>query len=117
MIDVLQSGSYELIETKGQTKILNLSGDASYAWVAAENIGEILIASHKKHDADHILAVGEYKLYDVDGEPDLSDMQHLELQAGEDVWQGYLLLTGLPTETDTRNRIIPTDELITGRFL
>jgi hypothetical protein len=37
---------------------------------------------------------------------------HLELSIGKGQWQGYLLLTGLPTNKKRRNRIIPTKEVI-----
>jgi len=58
--------------------------------------------------------MGNYRIYDVDDESNLTDLQHLELQAGRDVWQSYLLLTGLPDDHKKRSRIIPTGETITG---
>jgi hypothetical protein len=36
----------------------------------------------------------------------------LELSVGGGQWQGYLLLTGLPTAKKIRSRIEPTDEII-----
>ncbi len=113
MIKVMQEGSYLLTETKGQTKILILDNKRTYAWVNAEDIGEILITSHKKHKTDNILATGRYRLYEVKNEPAFTDLQHLELYVGNKIWQGYLLTTGLPTDKKKRNRIIPTSEIIT----
>jgi hypothetical protein len=113
MIQVIKTGSYSLIETKEQTKILMLDSKDTFAWVNVKEIGEILVASHKTHRADAILAVGKYRLYDVEDEPKLSDQLHLELSVGAGVWQGYLLPTGLPKGTKIRNRIIPTREVIT----
>lgn len=112
MIKVLQQGSYQLLESKRQTKLLTLD-KKTYAWVQARDIGEILVASSKKHETDTTFAVGSYRLYDVKDEPDLTDLQHLELCVGDNTWQGYLLTTGLPNEKNKRNRIIPTGELIT----
>lgn len=112
MIKLLMEGHYNLVETKRQTKILTLDVK-TYAWVNALNIGEILVTSHKKHVTDNILAVGKYRLYDVKDEPDLTDLVHLELLVGDGLWQGYLLTTGLPTDENKRNRIIPTNEIIT----
>lgn len=112
MIKTLQHGMYELVETRSQTKILRLDNEV-YAWVAAEDIGELLVSSHKTHKTDHVLAQGEYRLYEVKDEPEITDLQHLELQTGTKTWQGYLLLTGLPSETKLRSRIIPTKETIT----
>jgi hypothetical protein len=113
MIKLLKEGFYELIETKGQTKILILKGEQSFAWVSAEDIGEILVTSHKSHLVDHILSLGKYRLYEVIKEPGLTDLTHLELHVGNGTWQGYLLPSGLPTDKKIRNRIIPTKEIIT----
>lgn len=113
MIKLLQEGKYTLIETKGQTKILSLVGSMSFAWVMAEEIGEILVTTHTSHTVDHVLALGNYRLYEVEDEPKLTDLIHLELLVGDGKWQGYLLPTGLPNEEKIRNRIIPTKEIIT----
>jgi hypothetical protein len=112
MIKLLQSGVYQLIETKTQIKILILDKKNTYAWIYAEEIGEILVASHNPHKADHILAIGKYRLYLVEDEPHLADTLHLELYIGEGLWQGYLLITGLPDEEKKRSQIIPTHELV-----
>lgn len=116
MIQLLQEGEYELIETKGQTKVLILKNESVYAWVYADEIGEILVTSHKSHVVDHILAIGKYRLYEVKKEPGLTDLAHLELSVGDGVWQGYLLPNDLPTNKKIRNRIIPTKEIITKVF-
>lgn len=113
MIKLLKEGTYQLIETKGQTKILILDETETYAWVNAIDIGEILVTSHRAHKADCILAKGAYRMYEVKDEADLTDITHLELLVGEGIWQGYLLLSGLPTDDKKRNRIIPTTEVIT----
>lgn len=112
MITSQRSGRYKLIETKANNKVLYLDNDV-YAWVEPVKIGEILVYSHQVHKTDCILSMGEYKLYSVKAEPDLSDHLHLELDVGEGRWQGYLLLTGLPDDHHKRARIIPTRETIT----
>ena len=113
MIKLNQQGTYALIETEGHIKILVLDNKETFAWITASDIGEILVASHKPHEVDHILSTGKYRMYEVKDEPDLTDLVHLELLAGDGVWQGYLLPTGLPRGTKKRNRIIPTKEIIT----
>lgn len=113
MIKLIREGQYTLIETKGQTKIITLNSKKLFAWINAADIGEILVTSHKSHKIDHILAMGKYRMYEVKDEPKLTDLVHLELLVGEGVWQGYLLPTGLPNDKKKRNRIIPTNELIT----
>jgi len=115
MILLLQSGRYQLAETRRNTKILYLDTTA-YAWVEPAPSGEILVATHKPHKTDCTLSVGTYQLYRVIEEPTLSDHIHLELEVGRDQWQGYLLLTGLPAGNKLRSQIIPTAELITGRI-
>lgn len=113
MIKLISAGHYKLIETKHNTKVLYLD-DEVFAWVEPVAIGEILVHSHKHHDLDCILSIGEYKLLDVTDEPTLSDQLHLELQVGSHDWQGYLLPTGLPNDNKIKSRVIPTRELITN---
>ena len=113
MIKLVESGDYILTQTKGQTKILTLDSERTFAWVSLEDRGEILVTSHKIHDVDHILSIGKYRHYEVKDEPLLTDLEHIELSVGEGVWQGYLLPTGLPNDNNKRNRIIPTKETIT----
>ena len=112
MIQIIRDGQDELIETKNQTKILYLD-DKVFAWVNVAEIGEILVYSHNPHVTDTILALGSYRIYIVDDEKDLTDLEHLELFVGKGRWQGYLLPTGLPTKKDVKKRIIPTQEIIT----
>lgn len=116
MIKLITQGTYHLIETKGHTKILTLDRKQTFAWVNAEEIGEILVTTHKTHTVDHLLAAGKYRMYEVKDEPNITDLLHLELLAGEGMWQGYLLPTGLPDDEKKRNRIIPTKELITKTY-
>lgn len=113
MITLVRSGTYKLIETKANIKILQIDRQ-TYAWVEPRGIGQILVSSHTPHKADHALAMGTYNLYDVEDEPHLTDLQHLELEYGDNAWQGYLLLTGLPDDEKRRSRIVPTLEVITG---
>lgn len=114
MIQVLARGKYKLIESKNDTKTLVFDHERTYAWITAANIGEILVTSHKDHKEDNLLAVGNYRLYEVKDEPKFTDQEHLELQVGCGYWQGYLLPHGLPTDEKTRNRIITTHEIITA---
>jgi len=114
MIKVVREGSYKLVETKGQIKILTLDGKSVFAWINLKNIGEILVASHNPHKTDHILALGRYRMYKVKDEPKLVDLNHLELFVGNGKWQGYLLPTGLPENKKKRSRIMPTRETITA---
>lgn len=113
MIELMKSGLYKLIETKHHTKVLYLDRMA-YAWVEPAKIGEILVISYKSHKADCVLSIGQYFIYTVKDDPNLSDHIHLELEVGLGYWQGYLLLTGLPDEESKKTRIIPTHEVITG---
>lgn len=113
MIRQIKQGSYRLIETKADTKIMFIDDD-EFAWITAKGIGEILVISHKEHETDATLSEGDYKVYDVKDEPYLTDLMHLELEVGRGKWQGYLLPTGFPDDSKKRSRIIPTKQLITG---
>lgn len=113
MIKLLKHGDYSLIETKGLTKLLALSDKGSFAWVNVNDIGEILVSTEKSFPASYTLAQGKYRIYEVKDEEKLTDTTHLELFVGRGLWQGYLLITGLPTTTHKRCRILPTDEIIT----
>ena len=114
MIRLLSQGEYTLNETKTFHKILSLEDMGTYGWIyVPKGFYEILVASQMKDGTDHKLAAGKYRLYGVKNEQKLTDLAHLELLVGEGVWQGYLLPTGLPGGDKKRNRIIPTNEIIT----
>lgn len=115
MIELNKAGTYKLIETKHHTKVLYLDND-TFAWVEPVNIGEILVTSHAIHKTDCVLSIGEYRIYHVDDEPNITDLLHLELEVGNMHWQGYLLLTGLPDDSKKRGRIVPTIEVITDKL-
>lgn len=110
---MIERGDYKLLETKHQTKILSLDEKETFAWINAMDIGEILVTTHKSLTVDALLAMGKYRLYEVEDEPEYVDQFHLELSVGCGNWQGYLLPNGLPTDTKKRNRIISTKEVIT----
>lgn len=113
MIRLIQEGRYDLYETSHDTRMLLLD-KAQYAWIKAENIGDILVmTSAKSFPKNIILASGNFRLYKVKDEPDFTDLLHLELHAGKGSWQGYLLPLGLPNTKNKRRRIVPTDEIIT----
>ena len=111
MIKIITKGVYKLIITKDRKKILYL-GNQSYQWIHIKSIGDLLLFSNHPHEAQYVLAQGEYLLYKVKKEPNYIDLQHLELSIGMGDLQGYLLLTGLPTIDKIRSRIIATHELI-----
>lgn len=115
MIRLLERGVYRLGQTKKHhTKILYLGSDG-YIWVDFEKIGEVLVHPTTAHLVECLLSIGQYRLYQVKDEEKLNDNFHLELEIGRNQWQGYLLLTGLPTSRHKRTRIIPTSEVITDR--
>jgi hypothetical protein len=113
MIKTLDKGTYLLVRTKDHKTLLYL-GEQSYLWNYAPKIGELLTFTKHEHQTDFVLARGDYRISKVKDEPDLVDLEHLELSLGKGTWQGYLLLTGLPTVKKIRSRIVPTGEIITS---
>lgn len=111
MIKLIKKGKYSLVETRNDVKILKLD-KKTFVWIFTKSIGEMLVTTHRPHKTDQKLAKGEYRLYDVEDDPNLVDQLHLELSVGEGDWQGYLLPTGFPKDSKTRSRIISTYELI-----
>lgn len=111
MIEQIDKGTYTLAGTKGNHKILLLDNQA-YIWITTKKIGQILVFTQKIQTPHYIMAEGKYTLFAVVNEPKLVDLVHLELQVGAKQWQGYLLPTGLPTQDNIRNRLIPTTELV-----
>lgn len=114
MIKLAEQGTYKIVETWGETRLIVLNETNCFAWVyAGDEIGEILVATKKKFSDQYTLARGKYRLYEVDQENGLSKGEHLELYIGEGFWQGYILPTGFPKGRNVRNKIIPTRQIIT----
>lgn len=113
MINLIETGKYKLSGSKDKM-VLSL-GDKDYLWTHARGIGELLTLAKKSHPLEYTLAQGDFTTYAVKDEPGVVDLEHLELSLGHGEWQGYLLLTGLPTPDRIRRRIIPTDEVISNR--
>lgn len=113
MITVVSDGNYQLFETLKQTKLLILDKKQTFLWMYTGKIGEILAHPQQPHSTYFLLADNFYRLYVVKNEPNLTDLFHLELFVGNGKWQGYLLPAGLPTQYHKRNKIIPTNEIIT----
>jgi hypothetical protein len=111
MITLLEKGIYRLVWAKDRQRILYL-GDQGYLWSHAKGIGELLTFSKHPHKLSYTIAEGKYRIYAVKKESKYVDLQHLELSVKPRVWQGYLLLTGLPTKNKIRSRIVPIDEVI-----
>ena len=114
MIKLIDQGEYTMVRTKDHKTLLCL-GEKGYLLSYAPKIGELLTFSKRERKTDYIIARGNYRIYRVKDDPELVDLEHLELSLGRGKWQGYLLLTGLPTLRKLRRRIVPTDEVITGR--
>jgi hypothetical protein len=113
MITRIDGGTFELTETGHGTKILVLN-DLPYVWIVAPGIGSLLIYTDQPHETSEILSKGHFRLFQVRDEPELSDQLHLELEFSKNQWQGYLLPTGLPDDTDTRKRLIATHQTISS---
>ena len=114
MVTSLRKGTYRLIETKEQTKVLTLD-EKVYSWVVDDEFPKIGIMTHNPRNTDHLLATGKYRLHQILDDPELSELQHLKLNVGEKLWQGYVLLNGLPNDKKKSSRIIPTKTILSAQ--
>lgn len=113
MLQVTGSGTYKLIETKDNIKILFIDDKNAYSWKNANCSGDLV---YLKLDTDKIccfLSVGNWRLYEIKDEPGLTNGNHFELNVGKGKWQGYLLPKGFPTPLNKRAHISQTSEIIT----
>jgi len=113
MVSIMRQGSYKLTESRLQIKALYLDS-SSYAMLFIDALGEMIATAREPKPSDYTLSAGHYRLYDIVDEPDMSEGLHLELEVGDDIWQGYLLPNGLPDKGSIRGCLLPTHELVTG---
>lgn len=114
MIKLLESGRYELVETTNDLRALMLGNAKTFLWKNSGCSGNLEYIS--KFNPSLIcctLAANNYRLYDVENEPNLTSGQHLELYAGKRKWQPYLLSKCLPTAKDKKTPISKIDNVIT----
>ena len=103
---LVKAGVYTLIETPKGTKILTLNKNYVYAWIRTDKMGEMLVWSKNPHRTYDTLALGRFRLYELDSTPYYT-RQFLELEVGRSSWQSYVLPAGLPYEGKWRSKIIP----------
>jgi hypothetical protein len=113
MFSIERQGSYKLTESRLQIKALYLD-KTSYAMLFIDSLGEMISTARTPKPTDYTLSIGRYRVYNVQDEPDMTEGLHLELEVGDDIWQGYLLPNGLPGKNSIRGCLLPTRELITG---
>jgi hypothetical protein len=111
MLKIVYRGEYILSETNDQLKILNLDNKL-FGWVSSKGNGELFLYPHKNIPQSSILAMGKYRLYEVNEDKKFTDQPHLELSVGLGNWQAYLVPEGLPKK-ESMSRIVPTSEVIT----
>lgn len=113
MIQLVESSSYKLVETKNNLKALILDTIPGYLWT---NVGCDGSLDYTKLDTSQIcciLSANNYRLYEVANEPNLKNGLHLELYVGKRKWQAYLLTKGFPTPKNKKRPISKIDEVIT----
>lgn len=113
MITLLTKGTYTLLGTKDNSKILSFDkNERVYSWIVYDNTGELKHIVYKHFDNEYLISVGKYRMYEVKDEINFSDAIHLEFLVGDGVWQGHLLREGLPNGNENHYTIAPTKELI-----
>lgn len=113
MIKLLESGTYKLVETENNLKVLMLDDKNIFLW---KNFGCSGNLEYTRLDPAQIccmLSVNNYRLYQVKNESGFTKGLHLELYAGKKRWQSYLLKKGLPTAKNQKMPISKIEEIIT----
>lgn len=111
MIRVIQSGTYEVVETKSLKNILILD-DKEYFMLTDEKKMKRKIIRVEKPDDCSIRSAGNYRMYEVRDERYFADSMHLELNTGNGFWDSYVLPFGLPSSLRKDSSIYPTSEAI-----
>lgn len=114
MIKLLEAGVYKLFETNNNENILWLDDNKkAYLWKNAKSTGDLQYTKFNEKDICCLLSFGNYRLYDVNKESELTCCLHISLHLGNSKWQGYLLPKNLPTSKKKTKPIKKTAELIT----
>lgn len=113
MIKLLQSGGYKLLETKDNITVLHLDNKNAYVWKNVETKGDLQYIKFNPEKICCFLALGNYRLYEVKDETNLTSGNHFELYVGKSKWQGYILPNGLPHTITAKKPIKQTPEIIT----
>lgn len=114
-INVKRKGQYELFETTKSHQILVLDGTDYYAFIEGE-YGPIIVKSDSDHQKDNTISQGEYVLFIAKDDPNWRDnVEHLELQQGEDTYKTYILPNGFPTERNHQKKLVESDETVSGK--
>lgn len=110
MVRLIDAGEFCTFKASGSQLFIML-GKKEFAWVNVAG-GDMLVSSHGPRRDRHSISHGQFRLYEVHGEPDLIDEIHLELHNSKRRWRGYLLPHGLPRRKYRQTPIEPTPELI-----
>ncbi|PRY09968.1 Rho termination factor-like protein [Pontibacter ummariensis] len=105
-----KEGNYELFQTTKGHEILTLDQQDWYAVVETSQ-GHILVKSDADHKKDKTVDKGAYYLADFEDDPEFKDMPHLFLKDGKK-YKEFVIPQGMPTEGDTRKKVIMPDEEI-----
>jgi len=113
MVKLLQAGRYKLEETAGDEKVLTLDDNKSFLWTEAKGSGNLKYVKLNSIETCCLHAMGNYRLYNVKNEQGLLNGQHINFHTTKSIWRGFLLPSGLPTQTDKTKKILRTTEVIT----
>lgn len=114
-INIKRRGQYELFETTRNHQILVLDGNDYYAFVEGK-FGPVIVKSDSDHQKDSTISQGDYVLFIAKDDPNWRDnVEHLELQQGEDAYKMFILPNGFPTEQDHQKKLVESDETVSGQ--
>lgn len=109
MIRLIQWGNYRLAMIAEGNAFISIDDDVYSLYPDYKTME----SSEADMDAALTLHHGDYKLYDVYDEPQLTETIHLELEDEDGYIKSYLLPQGLPVNSKRRVRQLTTTQQIT----
>jgi hypothetical protein len=112
---IQRQGRYTLFETPDQNRILSLGNDLWFAWVGGQQ-GDLLVRSDGDHERTRTIQEGEFYLVQFENDPNFTDVPHLFLGRNGGFTE-VILPNGLPTDDDTKKRVVGTEKTVEAEML
>lgn len=113
-INVKRKGSYELVQTDEDYKILVLDGKESYDWLEYPH-GEYLALSTAGYQRENTVAQGDYVVMSARHESGWeNDVDYLGLNEDGERYHMYKIPFGLPTDERQKKRLLDFNQYMSA---